>query len=108
MSSVDEDMKRMVRRNKLLGMWAAEKLGLAGDSATAYSNNLAMGTVKFERSDVVRKVREDFDAAGVAIPTEEIQSVANGFWLEAAGRRRKAGDVRDAAALHLARNLLSK
>ena len=108
MSSLDEDMKRMVRRNKLLGMWAAEKLGLSGESARTYSNDLAMGTVKFERSDVVRKVHEDFDAAGVAETVEEIQRVANAFWLQAAGQRKKGGDVGDAAALHLARNLLSR
>jgi hypothetical protein len=33
-----DDLKRTIRRNKLLGMWAAEKLGFAGADAEAYSN----------------------------------------------------------------------
>jgi hypothetical protein len=49
-----DDLKRTIRRNKLLGMWAAEKLGLAGADAEAYSNALAVGTVDPERGDVFR------------------------------------------------------
>src|SRR5262249_44500558 len=60
MTNRDEDLLRMVRRNKLLGKWAAEKLGLAGESAEAYSNDLAIGTIDFERSDVLSKIRKDF------------------------------------------------
>jgi hypothetical protein len=37
MTSTD-DWKRVVRRNKLLGMWAAEKLGITGTNAEAYSD----------------------------------------------------------------------
>src|SRR5262245_10447443 len=47
MTEGDEDLLRRVRRNKLLGMWAAEKLGLSGESAEAYSSDLAMGTFEF-------------------------------------------------------------
>jgi len=64
----DEELKfkATARRNKLLGLWAAEKLGLTGDKAQAY----AMSVVKAEfeepgEEDVFRKVRADFDAAGV-------------------------------------------
>ena len=44
MTSFD-DLKRMVRRNKLLGMWAAENLRLAGRDADAYADALAVGTL---------------------------------------------------------------
>jgi hypothetical protein len=37
-------MKTMIRRNKLLGMWAAEKLGLAGRDREAYGDELAVGS----------------------------------------------------------------
>ncbi|MDA7424463.1 DUF1476 domain-containing protein [Thalassococcus lentus] len=52
--------KAEARRNKLLGMWAAELLGKSGDDAAAY----AMEVVKadFEEAgheDVVRKVAGD-------------------------------------------------
>jgi hypothetical protein len=49
MISLNDDTMRMVHRNKLLGMWAAEKLGLMGDRAEAYSNDLAMGTLGYRR-----------------------------------------------------------
>ena len=48
-----EDWKQVVRRNKLVGMWAAEKLGKTGQDAEAYSNALAVGTLDAERSDVL-------------------------------------------------------
>jgi hypothetical protein len=74
MNSFD-DWKKMVRRNKLLGMWAAEKLGITGQDAEAYSNALAVGTLDPERSDVLSKIRKDFDAAGVMQSDEQIIQV---------------------------------
>jgi hypothetical protein len=64
MSSIDE-LKTTIRRNKLLGMWAAEKLNLGGRDAEVYADALAMGTVDHECSDVFNKIRKDFDIAGV-------------------------------------------
>lgn len=109
MASLDQDLLRMVRRNKLLGMWAAEKLGLVGESAEAYSNDLAVGTLDLERSDVRSKIRNDFDAAGVTQSDEEILRVMNAFWLEASGRAQsRRGDAGDAAMVQIARNLMTK
>jgi hypothetical protein len=64
----DEELKfkALARRNKLLGMWAAEKLGKAGDEAEAYAKEVIRSD--FDEpgdEDVFRKVRADFDAAGV-------------------------------------------
>ncbi|MDB5544421.1 MAG: hypothetical protein JWO64_1570 [Hyphomicrobiales bacterium] len=64
----DEELrfKAMARRNKLLGLWAAEKLGKAGAEAEAYSGDVV--SADFEEAgdeDVFRKIRKDFDAAGV-------------------------------------------
>lgn len=64
----DEELKfkAMARRNKLLGLWAAEKLGKSGADAEAYAKEVVMAD--FEEAgdeDVFRKVRGDFDAAGV-------------------------------------------
>jgi hypothetical protein len=108
MTSLNEGVKTMIRRNKLLGMWAAEKLGLVGESAEAYSTDLAVGTLHFERSDVVGRIRKDFDAAGVVQSDEEIQHVANEFWLQASGQTATTGgDAADGAVVQLARNLSS-
>ena|SRR5215468_938743 len=108
MSSLDE-LKATVRRNKLLGMWAAEKLGLAGADADAYSNALAVGTLDAERSDVFSKIRQDFEAAGVVQSDEQILRVMEKLTLEAAGQMPTTrGDGLDAAAMTLKRNLTSR
>lgn len=64
----DEELrfKANARRNKLLGLWAAEKLGLTGDAAQAYAKEVVSSD--FDEAgdhDVFRKVRKDFDAKGV-------------------------------------------
>lgn len=64
----DEDLKfrAMARRNKLLGLWAAEKLGLAEEKAAEYAKEVVRAD--FDEpgdEDVFRKVRKDFDDAGV-------------------------------------------
>ena len=56
MNSLNEETLRMVRRNKLVGMWAAEKLGLVGESADEYSNDLAMGTLDVSRLGVRQRL----------------------------------------------------
>jgi hypothetical protein len=66
------DLKTTIRRNKLLGMWAAEKLGLVGRDAEAYADALAVGSVDPERSDVFSKIRKDFDAASVVQSDDQI------------------------------------
>lgn len=58
--------KAEARRNKLLGLWAAELLGKTGDDAQAYAKEVIKAD--FEEAgdeDVFRKVRKDFDAANV-------------------------------------------
>ncbi len=63
----DEELKfkATARRNKLLGVWAAEKLGKSGSDADAYAKEVVISD--FEEAgddDVFRKVRGDFDKAG--------------------------------------------
>ena len=76
--AMDEEMKfkAMARRNKLLGLWAAEKLGKTGTDADVYAKEVVQAD--FEEAgdnDVLRRVRTDFDAAGVAISDAQIRSV---------------------------------
>src|SRR5436190_4587441 len=64
----DEELKFKAtsRRNKLLGLWAAEKMGRSGTDADAYAKEVVIAD--FEEAgddDVFRKVRKDLDAAGV-------------------------------------------
>jgi len=104
-----DDLKTMVRRNKLLGLWAAEKLGLAGRDAEAYGDVLAVGTLDSEHNDVLSKIRKDFDAAGVAETDEQILSVMNELMLQAGNQvHASCGDISDAAEVALKRNLTSR
>jgi hypothetical protein len=60
------DFKANARRNKLLGLWVAELLGMDGEAATAYAKTVVIAD--FEEAgddDVFRKVRADLDAKGV-------------------------------------------
>jgi hypothetical protein len=104
--SANDDLKKTIRRNKLLGMWAAEQLGITGQGAEAYSDALAVGTLDPERSDVFSKIRKDFDAAGVVQSDEQILRVMNELMLKAGSQIPAGpGGALDGAAVMLARNL---
>jgi len=65
----DEELrfKATARRNKLLGLWAAEKLGKSGADADAYAKSVIMAD--FEEAgdaDVARKVQKDLEGAGIS------------------------------------------
>ena len=99
----------MIRRNKLLGMWAAEKLGITGRDVEAYSDALAMGTLDPEHSDVFGKIRKDFEAAGLVQSDDEILRVMNELMLQAGAQMEiSRGAAPDAAAVMLARTLKSR
>jgi hypothetical protein len=103
------DWKKAVRRNKLLGMWAAEKLGISGPDAEAYSDALAVGTLDPERRDVFSKIRADFDAPGVVQSGEQILRVMSKLTLEAGNQMPVArGGAPDALGVVLARQLKSE
>ena len=72
----DEELKfkATARRNKLLGLWAAEKLGKTGEAADAYAKEVVASD--FEEAgdaDVFRKIRRDFDAAGIEQSDHQIR-----------------------------------
>ena len=101
-----DDWKKTVRLNKLLGMWAAEKLGITGKEADAYSDALAVGTLDPERTDVLSKIREDFNAAGVVQSDAQILRVMNELTLQAGSQMPTAkGGAAEALTVLLARKL---
>ena len=71
----DEAMrfKATARRNRLLGLWAAEKLGLTGTDAEAYAKDLVLEEFAEGDHDVFQKVRRDFDAKGVVQSDHQIR-----------------------------------
>jgi hypothetical protein len=73
----DEELrfKATARRNKLLGLWVAQKLGMSGADADTYAKEVVQAD--FEEAgddDVFRKVRKDLDAKGVAASDQEIKT----------------------------------
>ena len=76
----DEELrfKATVRRNKLIGLWAAQKLGLSGAEAENYAKSLVMGDIEdLGAHDVLRKIRRDFDAKGVIQSDHQITRAMN-------------------------------
>ncbi len=72
----DQEMqfKIVSRRNRLLGAWAAEKMGLSGEAADAYAK--AVVRADFEEAgdeDVIRKLLSDLSAAKVDVDEGEIR-----------------------------------
>jgi hypothetical protein len=89
----DEELKfkASARRNKLLGQWAAEKLGLTGAEVDAYAKEVI--AADFEEAgdeDVFRKVRKDFDAKGVNESDHQIRRTMQEL-MEKAVAQIKAG-----------------
>jgi hypothetical protein len=86
------EFKAGARRNKLLGLWAAQLLGLSGADADAYAATVVMSD--FEKpgdEDVFAKVRKDFDAKGVAQSDHQLRRQMDELLVEA--RRQIAGGI---------------
>jgi hypothetical protein len=65
----DEELRFKVtaRCNKMLGSWAAGQLGLTGDAAVAYANELVTANLESQTSDdILRKVSKDLAPKGIA------------------------------------------
>ena len=84
--ALDEELsfKSNARRNKLLGLWAAEKMGLSGDEAQAYAREVVKADLEEPGDeDVFRKIRSDFDAKGVEQSDHQIRRAMSDLLAEA-------------------------
>ncbi len=82
----DEEMlfKMTARRNKLLGLWAAEQMGLTPEESDAYAKSVVQAD--FEESgdeDVVRKILGDLTSAGVETDDQAIRAAIETKMVEA-------------------------
>ncbi len=67
--------KVKARRNKLLGLWAAERLGLSGEAAQHYAREVLQSDLQRPGSDdIVAKIRADLTARGVACDEARIRA----------------------------------
>lgn len=66
--------KVIARRNKLLGLWVAEQLGMAGEEADAYAKQVIRAD--FDEpgdEDVFRKIWGDLQQAGVELSEHRVR-----------------------------------
>ena len=72
----DEEVrfKATARRNRMLGIWAAEKLGLSGTQADTYAKEVILAALdNAGEGGVFQKIRQDFDGKGVAQSDHQIR-----------------------------------
>lgn len=66
--------KADARRNKLLGLWAAEQMGMSAEEAAAYAKEVvAADFVEAGDEDVFRKVSADLEAKGSSISEDTLR-----------------------------------
>ncbi len=76
--------KITARRNKLLGLWAAEQFGLSGDAADAYAKTVVLADFdKPGDEDVVAKVLGDFKARGKELTEHKLRTEMDRLMREA-------------------------
>lgn len=86
----ENQFKVIARRNRLLGAWAAEQMGMSGEAAETYAKEVV--AADFEEpgdADVVAKVLHDFAEKGIDI--------------DEAALRRKMDELRAVAREQLSR-----
>jgi hypothetical protein len=82
----DEELqfKISARRNKLFGLWAAEKMGLTTEEADAYA--ISVVQADFEEAgdeDIVRKVLGDLTSASIETDDQEVRAALDTQMIEA-------------------------
>jgi hypothetical protein len=90
----DEELKfkATARRNKLLGLWAAEKLGLAGADAQAYAKEVVVADIEATGDhDVLGKIAKDFAAKGVSLSDHQIRRTMDELMAKAIAEIKAAG-----------------
>jgi hypothetical protein len=90
----EEDMKfrSTARRNKLLGLWVAEKLGLSAADAADYARAVVLADLTEPgHGDVFSKVTTDLAARGVAVPDQEIRALMGSLMVVAEQQVRTDG-----------------
>ncbi len=71
----DLAFKIEARRNKLLGLWVAEKFGLTGDEAAAYAKDVVVADLaEAGEEDVIAKILADVKARNVDLSEHRLRN----------------------------------
>jgi hypothetical protein len=76
--------KAKARRNKLLALWVAEKLGLSGADAEAYARGIVEGEVRHHNDDeLLARLARDAQAKGASLDAARLRAELARFHTEA-------------------------
>lgn len=92
--ALDSEMefKAVARRNKLLGLWAAQKMGLEGDAAESYAKEVVKADFQEAGDDdVLRKVKGDMEAKGLSFSEHQIRREMDELLAEARAQIKSGG-----------------
>ena len=90
----DEELmfKANARRAKLVGLWAAEKMGLSGAEADAYAKSVVVADLaEAGEEDLFRKIRGDLDAKKVQQSDHQIRHAMEEKLAEAVAQIKASG-----------------
>lgn len=69
------EFKAQARRAKLVGLWAAELMGLSGDGAADYAKSVVVADLEEAGAeDLFRKIRTDLDSHAVQLSDHQIRA----------------------------------
>lgn len=86
---LDEELrfKAKAQRNRMIGLWAADRLGKTGDAADSYAKDIVkVSLTRGNEDDVVAKIVHDFTAANIAVDEKELRQKMTQLLLEAVER----------------------
>lgn len=76
--------KAFARRNNLLGLWAARRLGKSGAEAEEYAKSMLLAGLEDSADEnVIRKIQRDFEGAGRAIAEPDVRQMFDQLWSRA-------------------------
>jgi len=73
----EQKFKAVARRNKLFGLWVAEKLGKNGDDALVYAKDLVTAAIEGGEAAVVRKITGDLAARNMSVDEATLRAKFN-------------------------------
>ena len=92
--AMDEELKFKAesRRNRLLGQWAAGKLGLSGTAVDDYVKAVRKADLAQKGDDdVFQKIKKDLADKGVGVPDGEVRKAMDDFLADAARQIQAEG-----------------
>jgi hypothetical protein len=80
------EFKVNARRNRMLGLWAAERMGLPAEDASAYAKSVVDAAFVGGAKTVIAKVTADLNAKGDGVTADQVKFELDHFG--AAARRQ--------------------